>query len=177
VVGLFIGISTFFLWYATLYYAQIIVGTLVGQWLLGHSRETWPLIGRMAVGVVIVRSGVSVTRCMAILQVKLLSSPSSKGALLMAVKDDPLAGIDLPAGCQKLNGRNALGFDSLLLRGQKLAAHLSERGAQLSYFAAPSGNNRVRKIARGERLNSGHQIIEWQGNRAGHRSEQKRADN
>jgi anionic cell wall polymer biosynthesis LytR-Cps2A-Psr (LCP) family protein len=23
---------------------------------------------------------------------------------------DPLAGIDLPAGCQKLNGRNALGF-------------------------------------------------------------------
>jgi cytoskeletal protein CcmA (bactofilin family) len=55
VVGIFIGISTFFLWYATLYYAQIIVGTLVGQWLLGRSRETWPLIGRMAVGVVIVR--------------------------------------------------------------------------------------------------------------------------
>jgi len=55
VVGLFIGISTFFLWYATLYYAQIIVGALVGQWLLGRTRETWPLIGRMAVGVVIVR--------------------------------------------------------------------------------------------------------------------------
>jgi cytoskeletal protein CcmA (bactofilin family) len=55
VVGLFIGISTFFLWYAALYYAQIIVGTLVGQWLLGRTRETWPLIGRMAVGVVIVR--------------------------------------------------------------------------------------------------------------------------
>jgi cytoskeletal protein CcmA (bactofilin family) len=55
VVGIFIGISTFLLWFATLYYAQIIVGTLVGQWLLGRSRETWPLIGRMAVGVVIVR--------------------------------------------------------------------------------------------------------------------------
>ncbi len=55
VVGLFIGISTFFLWYAALYYAQIIVGALVGQWLLGRTRETWPLIGRMAVGVVIVR--------------------------------------------------------------------------------------------------------------------------
>jgi cytoskeletal protein CcmA (bactofilin family) len=55
VVGLFIGISTFFLWYAMLYYAQIVVGALVGQWLLGRTRETWPLIGRMAVGVVIVR--------------------------------------------------------------------------------------------------------------------------
>jgi cytoskeletal protein CcmA (bactofilin family) len=55
VVGLFIGISTFFLWYATLYYAQLIVGALVGQWLLGRTRETWPLIGRMVVGVIIVR--------------------------------------------------------------------------------------------------------------------------
>jgi hypothetical protein len=55
VVGLFIGVSTLFLWYATLYYAQIIVGTLVGKWLLGPAKETWPLIGRMAVGVVIVR--------------------------------------------------------------------------------------------------------------------------
>jgi cytoskeletal protein CcmA (bactofilin family) len=55
VVGLFIGISTLFLWYAMLYFAQIVVGALVGQWLLGRTRETWPLIGRMAVGVVIVR--------------------------------------------------------------------------------------------------------------------------
>ncbi len=55
VVGLFIGISTFFLWYATLYYAQIVVGALVGQWLLGRTRETWPLIGRMVVGVIVVR--------------------------------------------------------------------------------------------------------------------------
>jgi cytoskeletal protein CcmA (bactofilin family) len=55
VVGLFIGISTFFLWYAALYYAQIVVGAGVGQWILGRTGETWPLIGRMAVGVVIVR--------------------------------------------------------------------------------------------------------------------------
>lgn len=55
VVGLFIGISTFFLWYAALYYAQVVVGALVGQWLLGRTREIWPLIGRMAVGVIIVR--------------------------------------------------------------------------------------------------------------------------
>ena len=55
VVGLFVGISAFFLWYAALYFAQVIVGGVVGQWLMGRTRETWPLIGRMAVGLVIVR--------------------------------------------------------------------------------------------------------------------------
>jgi cytoskeletal protein CcmA (bactofilin family) len=55
VVGLFIGISTFFLWYASLYFAQIVVGAVVGQWLMGRTGELWPLIGRMAVGLVIVR--------------------------------------------------------------------------------------------------------------------------
>jgi len=55
VVGLFIGISTLFLWYASLYFAQLIVGTVVGQWLMGRTSELWPLIGRMAVGIVIVR--------------------------------------------------------------------------------------------------------------------------
>ena len=55
VVGLFVGISTCFLWYASLYFAQIIVGALVGQWLMGRTTELWPLIGRMAVGVAIVR--------------------------------------------------------------------------------------------------------------------------
>jgi hypothetical protein len=55
VVGLFVGISTFFIWYASLYYAQLVIGALVGQWLMGRTNETWPLIGRMAVGIVIVR--------------------------------------------------------------------------------------------------------------------------
>jgi hypothetical protein len=55
VVGLFVGLSTFFLWCASLYYAQLIVGALVGQWLLGRTNEIWPLIGRMVVGIVIVR--------------------------------------------------------------------------------------------------------------------------
>ncbi len=55
VVGLFIGVSTFFLWYASLYYAQVVVGAVVGQWLMGRTSEPWPLIGRMAVGLVIVR--------------------------------------------------------------------------------------------------------------------------
>ena len=55
VVGLFIGVSTFFLWFASLYFAQIVVGAVVGQWLIGRTTELWPLIGRMVVGLVIVR--------------------------------------------------------------------------------------------------------------------------
>jgi hypothetical protein len=55
VVGLFVGISAFFLWYASLYFAQIIVGAAVGQWMLGRTSETWPFIGRMAVGVLLLR--------------------------------------------------------------------------------------------------------------------------
>jgi hypothetical protein len=55
VVGLFIGISTLFAWYACLYFAQVIVGAVVGQWLMGRTSEFWPFVGRMAVGVVIVR--------------------------------------------------------------------------------------------------------------------------
>jgi cytoskeletal protein CcmA (bactofilin family) len=55
VVGLFIGVSAFFLWFASLYFAQVIVGAVVGQWLMGRTSELWPLIGRMAVGLVILR--------------------------------------------------------------------------------------------------------------------------
>jgi len=55
VVGLFLGISTLFLWYAALYFAQLVVGALVGQWMMGRATETWPLIGRMAAGIVVVR--------------------------------------------------------------------------------------------------------------------------
>ena len=55
VVGLFIGLSTLFVWYGSLYFAQVIVGAVVGQWLMGRTSELWPLIGRMAVGLVIVR--------------------------------------------------------------------------------------------------------------------------
>jgi cytoskeletal protein CcmA (bactofilin family) len=55
VVGLFIGLSTLFVWYASLYFAQIIVGAVIGQWLMGRTSELWPLIGRMAVGLAIVR--------------------------------------------------------------------------------------------------------------------------
>jgi cytoskeletal protein CcmA (bactofilin family) len=55
VVGLFIGVSTLFLWFASLYFSQIIVGAVVGRWLMGRTSELWPLIGRMAVGLVLLR--------------------------------------------------------------------------------------------------------------------------
>jgi cytoskeletal protein CcmA (bactofilin family) len=55
VVGLFLGVSTFFLWYASLYFAQVIVGALIGQWLMGRTSELWPRIGRMIVGLLVVR--------------------------------------------------------------------------------------------------------------------------
>jgi cytoskeletal protein CcmA (bactofilin family) len=56
VVGLFIGISTFFVWMIAVYAAQPVVGALIGQWLMGRTSEIWPLIGRMAVGLVIIRA-------------------------------------------------------------------------------------------------------------------------
>lgn len=55
VVGLFVGLSTLALWYATLHFGLIVIGALIGQWLMGRTSELWPLIGRMCVGVVIVR--------------------------------------------------------------------------------------------------------------------------
>ncbi|HEX4537045.1 MAG TPA: hypothetical protein VH140_08870 [Candidatus Acidoferrum sp.] len=53
VVGLLIGISTFVLWLTAMWCAQIVVGSIVGQRLMGHTREIWPLIGRMVVGVIL----------------------------------------------------------------------------------------------------------------------------
>jgi cytoskeletal protein CcmA (bactofilin family) len=55
VVGLFVGLSTFFLWYASLYFAQVIIGALVGEWILGHTTEPWPFLGRMVLGFLILR--------------------------------------------------------------------------------------------------------------------------
>jgi cytoskeletal protein CcmA (bactofilin family) len=55
IVGIPIGVSTFMLWLAALNSAGIVVGAIVGQWLMGYTRETWQLIGRMVVGVIILR--------------------------------------------------------------------------------------------------------------------------
>jgi len=55
VVGLFVGLSTLALWYGALHFGLVVIGALLGQWLMGRTSELWPLIGRMCVGVVIVR--------------------------------------------------------------------------------------------------------------------------
>ena len=56
VVGLLIGLSTFALWMAAMFSAQLVVGAVVGQWLMGRTTELWPLVGRMVVGVCVVRA-------------------------------------------------------------------------------------------------------------------------
>jgi cytoskeletal protein CcmA (bactofilin family) len=55
VVGLFIGVSALFLWLAFLYFGLVLVGTLIGQALMGRTNELWPLIARLAVGAPILR--------------------------------------------------------------------------------------------------------------------------
>ena len=55
VVGLFIGLSTLALWVAALHFGLVVAGAVVGRWLMGRTSELWPLIGRMVVGVLIVR--------------------------------------------------------------------------------------------------------------------------
>src|SRR5438045_1018864 len=56
VVGLFIGASTFVLWLIALYAAQIVVGGVIGQWIMGKTSDHWGRIGRMAMGVLIIRA-------------------------------------------------------------------------------------------------------------------------
>jgi hypothetical protein len=54
VVGLLVGISTFFVWLVAVFSSYVVVGAVVGRWILGKTTEFWPLIGRMALGVLIV---------------------------------------------------------------------------------------------------------------------------
>ena len=55
VVGLPLGVLTIGLWLLGVFTAEIIVGTVVGSWIMGKATDTWGLIGRMALGFVIVR--------------------------------------------------------------------------------------------------------------------------
>ena len=55
VVGIPLGVLAFGFWLLMLCCAELVVGAVVGSWLLGRSRNTWGLIGRMALGFVIVR--------------------------------------------------------------------------------------------------------------------------
>jgi cytoskeletal protein CcmA (bactofilin family) len=55
VVGLPLGILTMGLWLLMLCCAEIVVGTVIGNLILGRPTDTWGMIGRMALGFVIVR--------------------------------------------------------------------------------------------------------------------------
>ncbi len=55
VVGLWVGISSLLVWFIALLSADIVVGAIVGRWLMGKATELWPMVGRMAAGVVLVR--------------------------------------------------------------------------------------------------------------------------
>lgn len=55
VVGLMVGISAFILWMTMLWCSGIVVGAVIGQWVMGRTNEIWPLIGRMVVGLLILR--------------------------------------------------------------------------------------------------------------------------
>jgi cytoskeletal protein CcmA (bactofilin family) len=55
IIGLLVGISTFLVWLMVMFAVDVVIGTIVGQWLLGRSSEFWPMILRMALGVTILR--------------------------------------------------------------------------------------------------------------------------
>ncbi|HMD38546.1 MAG TPA: hypothetical protein VKH15_04645 [Candidatus Acidoferrum sp.] len=55
VVGIPLGILTLGLWMLVINCGEIVVGAVIGNWIMGKTSDTWGLIGRMAVGFVIVR--------------------------------------------------------------------------------------------------------------------------
>ncbi len=55
VIGLWVGISTLLMWFIALLSAEVVVGSIVGRWIMGRVSEFWPMVGRMAVGIIVVR--------------------------------------------------------------------------------------------------------------------------
>lgn len=55
VVGIPLGLLTLAFWFLMLCCAELVVGVVVGRWVLGPSRDVWGLVARMAIGFVIVR--------------------------------------------------------------------------------------------------------------------------
>jgi cytoskeletal protein CcmA (bactofilin family) len=54
IVGLLVGVSTFFLWLVSIFSSYVVVGAVVGRWILGKTIDFWPSVGRMALGVLII---------------------------------------------------------------------------------------------------------------------------
>ena len=55
IVGLLVGISAFMLWLVMLFAAEVVVGGIVGQWIMGREDEFWPFFLRVVVGIAAVR--------------------------------------------------------------------------------------------------------------------------
>jgi len=111
VVGLFIGISTLFVWWASVYFAQVVVGTVVGQWLMGRTSEFWPFVGRMAVGLVIVRLCTTIPNVGG--WVKFVAILWGIGAISLAVfrrfQPVTVTGVTVPPGAQPLPPSTTVG--------------------------------------------------------------------
>jgi len=55
VVGIPLAVFTAGFWILMICTAELVVGAVVGNWILGKATDTWGIIGRMALGFVIVR--------------------------------------------------------------------------------------------------------------------------
>jgi cytoskeletal protein CcmA (bactofilin family)/uncharacterized membrane protein YhaH (DUF805 family) len=55
VVGIPVGILAVAFWFLMLNCAELVVGGVVGNWILGTGKDTWDVIGRIALGFVLVR--------------------------------------------------------------------------------------------------------------------------
>jgi hypothetical protein len=55
IVGMLVGISSLMLWLVMLMAAEIAVGGIVGQWIMGRNDDFWPFFLRVVVGVAALR--------------------------------------------------------------------------------------------------------------------------
>jgi cytoskeletal protein CcmA (bactofilin family) len=55
IVGMLVGISSFMLWLMMLFASEVVVGGIVGQWIMGRDDEFWPFFLRVVVGIAAVR--------------------------------------------------------------------------------------------------------------------------
>jgi cytoskeletal protein CcmA (bactofilin family) len=55
IVGMLVGISSLMLWLVMLFASEVVVGGIVGQWIMGRDDEFWPFFLRVVVGIAAVR--------------------------------------------------------------------------------------------------------------------------
>jgi len=55
IVGMLVGISSLMLWLVMLFASEVVVGGIVGQWIMGRDDDFWPFFLRVVVGIAVVR--------------------------------------------------------------------------------------------------------------------------